>query len=418
MGDGIFTVRHGTDAEDKGHSWQKQRKIAAHIFTRQNFNMGMQEVFVNKGHRFCELLAQPAADGNPVDMQQKFFCYTMDSIMEIFFGGKADTLGGAENVYAQAYDKTHQSLVKFVFTSMAFLALSQSLPWPFGTNSGLAARFCEACSPTHFAFRQALKTLHAESHRIVGACRKDPKLAGRRDLLALFVQAEGKENFSDEWLRDVVLNFVIAGRDTTACTLSWLFYILATHPDIQAKVCAEIDEMLPPGAEISTKSLAPSQMPYLNAVLYETLRLYPPVPTDFKEAAQADTLPDGTHVPQYAKLVFSPYVMGRDPARYPDPETVRPERWIPFQEPQPHEFPVFQAGPRICLGMQMAVFEAKVVTSMLLQKYTFEMAPGEAEKIHYLSLAVTMSICNSEAQDSHNLWIVPKARETRHNSVH
>merc|ERR1712039_130148 len=98
-----------------------------------------------------------------------------------------------------------------------------------------------------------------------------------------------------------------------------------------------------------------------------------------------------------------------DPSVYPDPEEVRPERWIPFKEPSPYEFPVFQAGPRICLGMDMAIFEAKVAATSLLQKYRFELLEGEKEKITY-SATLTMSICNSKNQDSNNLWMVPHPR--------
>merc|ERR1740121_1824619 len=90
--------------------------------------------------------------------------------------------------------------------------------------------------------------------------------------------------------------------------------------------------------------------------------------------------------------------MGRDPNTYPEPLVVRPERWIPFKEPSQFDFPVFQAGPRICLGMNMAIFEAKIAAIMLLQEYTFDMAPGEADKISYLPTTLTMSIVNSKGK--------------------
>merc|ERR1712087_117726 len=89
---------------------------------------------------------------------------------------------------------------------------------------------------------------------------------------------------SAEWLRDVVLNFVIAGRDTTACTLSWMFYILSTHPESQRRVQDEIGAKFPACTTPTFQSLSASEMPYLNGVLYETLRLYPPVPIDSKQA--------------------------------------------------------------------------------------------------------------------------------------
>merc|ERR1739845_68702 len=102
---------------------------------------------------------------------------------------------------------------------------------------------------------------------------------------------------SKEWLRDVVLNFVIAGRDTTACTLSWMFYILATHPEIQTKLQEELDSKFPSGSVPTIQAVAPKESPYLNGVLYETLRLYPPVPSDAKTCLRDDVLPNGQHIP-------------------------------------------------------------------------------------------------------------------------
>merc|ERR1719433_584834 len=150
-------------------------------------------------------------------------------------------------------------------------------------------------------------------------------------------------------------------------------------------------------------------MPYLNGVLYEVLRLYPPVPVDYKVAMEDEVFPDGTVVPGGALCFFLPYAMGRDPQVYADPEVVRPERWIPFTTPAPHEFPVFQAGPRICLGMDMAIFETKVAAALLLQRFSFELLAGERENITY-SQMLTMSICNSMEKNTYCLWVLPKER--------
>lgn len=412
LGTGIFAARHGPDAEDGGHSWSRQRKVAAAIFTRANFNNNMSEIFVKKARHFCDLMESSAKGGEPIDMQLKFFSYTMDSIMEIFFGEVSDTLSGQDNAYATAFDTAHRGIYTFITGNMPFLAMMSIIPWPLGTNTGILKRIRALRDPRHQMFREANATLTRESLRLVKQARSDPKMAGRKDLLALFLQAEEQEQtgFADEWIRDVVLNFILAGRDTTACALSWMFYILATHPEIQEKVCKEIDEKLPADADVNFKAVGDRELPYLHGVLYETLRLYPPVPYNSKEAVADDVLPDGTKVPAHAKLRYLPYAMGRDPQRYPDPLVIKPERWIPFKEPLPHEFPVFQAGPRICLGLNMAIFEAKILAGILLRRFTFEISATEAENITYLPTALTMSICNSKSHDSHKLLLTPKIR--------
>jgi len=344
-----------------------------------------------------------------VDIQKLFFSFTMDSIMRIFFGEDANTIGGTACDYGDAYDVAHRSMLAYMRPNMAFLYNLMILPWPFGGFNGMAWQISKALSPHYQEFRRACRVLDTESDRLVAKCRADPRISERRDLLALFIQSEEKERFTDKYIRDMVLNFVIAGRDTTACTLSWMFYILSTNLEVQQKLIAEIDSKVPSGTPPTLKQLTASNMPYLNGVLYEALRLYPPVPFDAKTAYADDVLPDGSKVAKGTTMWFLPYSMGRDPVRFPDPQAIRPERWIPFSAPAPHEFPVFQAGPRICLGMDMAIFEAKVATVMLLHRYTFKLLPGEEDKIHYSS-TITMSICNSKKQDSHNLWLVPSSR--------
>jgi len=420
LGKGIFVAPHGVGASDKGHNWMRQRKVAANIFSRNNFNANMSAVFVTKGKRMCEILRHCAVKGEQLDMQAKFFQYTMDSIMQIFFGESADTMGGEPNKYASASDTAHRCLIEYLFKSIPVLATTKLLPWPFGGVGGLAHRFHRRFHPLHQEFLKAWQMLDSESRRMVAACRADARLAERKDLLALFVQAEEKDqSMTTEWLRDVVLNLVIAGRDTTACTLSWMFYILATHPEIQHKLQQEIDEKFDARLAPTLQSMSASELPYLNGVIYETLRLYPPVPADQKGCSNDDVLPDGTKVIAGTKVVVAVYAMGRDAKVYPDPEVVRPERWIPFKEPSQFEFPVFQAGPRVCLGVNMAVFEAKIAAAMILREYSFDMSPAEAEKVTYLPTALTLSICNTkngdaavEKFDNHNLWLQPRLRDS------
>jgi len=409
LGDGILTFQHGLGAKDHGEAWHRQRKIAANIFTRSNFQSKFQETFVAKGHRLCNLLLEVAKGGQRVDLQRLFFGYTMDSAMDLLCGEKTDTMGGEACAYGDNFDQAHRMLVEYVRPSQARLKQLEYLPFPFGGSGGLAWQLRSALNPTYRRFLAARRVIHAESDRIVAACRSDPSLGRRKDLLALFVQSEEKEQFLSTYLRDMVMMFMLAGRDTTACLLSWTFYMLATNPEVQAKLSAEIDQKLPGLAEPSLKSVSASAMPYLNGVVWEALRLHPPVPSDSKVCMTDDIMPNGARVPAGTVCIFLPYAMGRDPAVYPEPLAVKPERWIPFTAPSPYEFPNFQAGPRICLGQDMAIFEAKVCIVMLLQRFGFAMPPGEAEKVHY-SNTLTMSVCDSREQDSHHLWMEPRPR--------
>lgn len=171
---------------------------------------------------------------------------------------------------------------------------------------------------------------------------------------------------------DLVISFALAGRDTTASLLTWAACLLAQNPSVQQKLRIEVLSQL--GSSMATYK-ALEKMPYLRAVLWETLRLRPVVPIDSKTAAKSDVLPDGTYVPKNARVIFFPFGVGLDEARWGnDVHQMRPERWIGKPLPSNFDFPVFQAGPRICLGMNLALFEAGIMLATLVQRFEFELA--------------------------------------------
>ncbi|CAE7548329.1 CYP704C1 [Symbiodinium natans] len=374
LGDGIFVVKHGVGSEDRGQEWGNMRKVSAQIFSRKNFSSLMNEVFIEKAEVLRRFLQRSRDEKKQVDLQSSFFNFTLDSIMRIFFGEESNTAVGVPNVYGKAFDTAQANMRNHAVESIApYLLFSTFLPWPFGgQHGGLARWLWDRLSRKHRTMKSACRVLDREANRLVKKCRDDPQLPERRDLLALFIQA----GFSADFVKQMVLHLIIAGRDTTACLLSWTFYELTRNQDIQSRLHEEIMQKLP-GTKLDMKSLSASEMPYLNGVIYEALRLWPPVPFDVKMAFEDDVLPGGWKVPAFTQVGYCPYNMGRDPKRYPEPEAFRPERWIPFTAPSPHEFPVFQAGPRICLGMDMALFEAKIATVELLRHCRFEMVQGQ-----------------------------------------
>jgi len=182
---------------------------------------------------------------------------------------------------------------------------------------------------------------------------------------------------TDKDLRDLIMNFIIAGRDTTAITLTFLFYSLSNNRDVREKALAEIKEKV--GAK-EPDFEAVKNLPYLQACINETLRLYPPVPGDPKLCLKDDVLPNGLRVPAGAYLTWSAFVMGRMPQYWDAPLEFRPARWLsadanggkPVPSGNTPPFAPFQYGPRTCLGMQMAYLEVKAVAVMILQRFELE----------------------------------------------
>jgi len=234
----------------------------------------------------------------------------------------------------------------------------------------------------------------------------------RSDLLSLYLMSEGMEDDhdksaslqpSDRNLRDVILNMVIAGRDTTAQALSWTFYRLCIHPDVQAKVRQEVLSVVEQHGLLASATTAMSyemlqQLRYTEAVCLEVLRLHPSVPKEGKCVMKDDVLPDGTSVRKGDLLVFSPWVMGRQTALWgPDALQFRPERFADNYKPNPFVFTAFQAGPRTCLGQNFAILEMKCALARLLSMFEFKLEQS-AESVTYsntLTLPIRGGLCLS-----------------------
>ncbi|KAK7858359.1 cytochrome p450 94a2 [Quercus suber] len=186
----------------------------------------------------------------------------------------------------------------------------------------------------------------------------------------------------------------IAGRDTTSAALTWYFWLLSQHPEVQSKVVKEIKEHSEVPAYEEVKDLV-----YVHASLCECMRLYPPVPLDTKEALNDDVLPGGTVVKKGMRVSYFPYAMGRLESLWgSDWAEFKPERWLQkennskswrFVQKDSYHYPVFQAGPRICLGKEMAFLQMKSVVAGVLRRFkvvpAFEREAVEPEFISYLT---------------------------------
>lgn len=182
-------------------------------------------------------------------------------------------------------------------------------------------------------------------------------------------------------LRDQIIAILLAGRDTTASTLSWALYEMSRYPETVRKLRTEILDTV--GEDRTPTYSDLKNMPYLKAVINETLRLYPSVPFNVRMALKDTLLPRGggprgtepLPVLKGTPVGYSTLVMQRRPDLYPpvsetfaDPAIFSPERWAHWH-PKPHEYIPFNAGPRICIGQQFALTEMSYVLCRLFQRY-------------------------------------------------
>ncbi|KAI8138205.1 cytochrome P450 [Fennellomyces sp. T-0311] len=366
FGHGIFVAN--------GEQWKYQRKTASLIFNVVNFRDHFTDVFVKELEVMShKILDKKAENGKPVDFHDIIYKFTLDSFVLLAFGKQLNAIQSKDKVpFAASFDVCQQGCFeRFVDP---FTNLREALKPIF--------------KPGTKTFNDHLKVVNDFAYTLINERREQLKQGGEyKDLLSRFMKAHNAENelLSDKELRDTALNFIIAGRDTTAQALSWTFYNLMLHPRIEAKLVKEVEECIPD----DTSSLdAPAlyeiikKMIYAHAVFYEVLRLYPSVPTNVKVALEDDMLPDGTPVRKGDSLSWSPYSMGRSSRLWgPNAREFVPERWITpdgelRRESQGH-WPAFHAGPRVCLGQNLATLEALVAITLLLKRYKFSLVPGQ-----------------------------------------
>ncbi len=207
----------------------------------------------------------------------------------------------------------------------------------------------------------------------------------RRDILSLLVgvRGEGGEAFSDREIRDQVMTLMFAGHDTSTSTLTFMLHELARHPEVIERLCAEQDEVL--GGAIPTFDQLERGMPYLEMVLDEVLRLYPPAWIGPRRAIR-DFEFAGYEVPRGAYVNYCSWASHRIPTVFPDPEAFIPERFTRERKaalPRGAYVP-FGGGQRVCIGKRFGQTEVKLVATMLLQRLRFDALPGRTMTVRQM----------------------------------
>lgn len=226
------------------------------------------------------------------------------------------------------------------------------------------------------AFKEALRTLDAfiasvVYDRIHGGEQPD-------DLLGMLLQARDPDTgqrMPYKQMRDELLTIFFAGHETTAQALTWTWFMLAQHPEVEEQLHAEVGRVL--AGRTPTMEDA-EQLVYTRQVLDETMRLYPPVWVFVRDAIGPDQMGDYT-IPAGAMVMLSQYITHRHPEFWENPEVFDPSRFSPERsEGRPrYAFFPFGGGPRVCLGSHFAVLEATLVIAMVAQRYRLRLLPGQ-----------------------------------------
>ncbi|KAK3829498.1 MAG: cytochrome P450 [Linnemannia elongata] len=367
VGGGIF----GAD----GHQWKWQRKLASHIFNVKSFRSYTSTVFCKEADLVIDYLNIKADRGEVVDLQDVFYKYTLDSFGEIAFGQSFGCLDrpGDEVPFAAAFDRLNQTLSeRFISPMFKIISWYKGHADTIDRDSKIVSDF------TYDIIQQRREEGHGKDYK---------------DLLQLFMEAqdENGEALTDEMLKDTMNNFILAGRDTTAQALSWMFYLIhrdSADKSVLQRLRDETEQVLQ--GTLPTYESTKLQK-FAEACFYEALRLYPSVPKNMKTCVEDDVLPGGTRIYKGERIGWSSYAMGRSTAVWgPDAKEYKPERWLSGEKPSQSKFVSFHLGPRTCLGQAFATIEAITLMSMLVERFDFELVDPKKEPAYVPSLTMPM----------------------------
>ncbi|ETP12193.1 hypothetical protein F441_12386 [Phytophthora nicotianae CJ01A1] len=349
-----------------GEKWRQQRRTASHLFSMNMLKDKMDAVVIEKSLQLRDVLAECARLNKPVSMKSLLSKLSSDVFTKIGFGVDLNGLGGDVDV------EMEHPFIKAVETfGYVFQSRLQSPMWLWR----LKKRFGLA---EEGELRKAKKIVHDLVMEIMKKSITDKNAATsskqEKDLITLFMDTMDSTADVME-VRNAVMNFFLAGKDTTTFSMSWMIVNMNRYPRVLDKIRAEINSNLPElvSGELEAPSMSDLQkLPYLEAAMRESLRLY--MATVHRAPNQSVTLEGGLHVPFGTHVIVPTYAMGRmtnvwgeDAAEY------RPERWIDDDgnviKISPFKFFSFLAGPHQCLGMRFALLEMETVMAVLLSRF-------------------------------------------------
>jgi cytochrome P450 len=233
-------------------------------------------------------------------------------------------------------------------------------------------------TPKNLRYHRATRELDDIVYGIITGRRMAAQETRKDDLLGSLLAAryDDGSSMSDEQLRDEVMTLLLAGHETTAVSLSWVWMLLSQHPDVEQRLWSELDQMLA-GRPPNFEDLPRLQM--AERIVKEAMRLYPPVWAIVRTAVQ-DTEIGGYVLPANSTVIMSQWVTHRDDRFYDEPEQFRPERWVEEgRKPAPRfsYFP-FGGGPRICIGASFAMTEAILVLATITQCWKLRLVSERA----------------------------------------
>ncbi len=341
LGDGLLT--------SDGDFWRRQRRLAQPAFHRERV-----ENYAATMVTYTERMLEGWRDGEERDVHRDMMRLTLEivakTLVDADIADEAEKIGTAlGTIMAHFSDQGNGVFLRMI---------PDSVP-----------------TPSNLRFRRANRRLEEFIYGIIEERRQSGRDTG--DLLSMLLHARDEDGsrMSDEQLRDEVMTIIMAGHETTAIALSWTFYLLGKHPKAEEKLYSEIKEAL--NGRPPTVADLPN-LPYVDAVIKESMRLYPPAWAIGREAVE-DCEIGGYHVPAGTQLFISQWVVHHDPRNFENSNNFDPDRWTGDLETRLPKFAYFPfgGGPRLCIGQSFTKMEANLLLTTIAQKFKLELVPGQ-----------------------------------------
>jgi cytochrome P450 len=339
LGEGLLT--------SEGEFWRRQRRLAQPAFHRKRV-AAYGEVMA----AFAERSLEGWRDGETIDVHEQMMRLTLEVVAKCLFDAdvraEANDVGRAMKVALEDFSSQRR-----------LIRIPKSIP-----------------TPHNLRFERAARRLDEIVHAIIEEHRKSGD-EDSGDLLSMLMLAEDESGhrMTNKQLRDEVMTLFLAGHETTANVLSWTFWLLSLNAEADAKLAAELGRVL--GGRVPTVVDLPN-LPYVERILKESMRLYPPAWVMGREAIGGCEV-GGYRMPTGTTALMSQWVVHRDPRYHHDAERFDPDRWTAEYEeglPRFAYFP-FGGGPRQCIGASFAMTEARLILATIAQRFRMELAPGQ-----------------------------------------
>ena len=347
IGDGLLN--------SDGTAWRSKRRLAQPAF-RQDRHEAFVATIVEQTEILCQKFSNYASLGARFDLHNELSQHSLRIVLHLIFGEDA----GANT----------QELIK------GFLAADHEMNPARLFNPINVPEWVP--TPSNLRLRKGLRSL---DDFVFAAIRRRREKHQGADLLSSYVRARDEDTgqaLSDQQIRDEVVTLMAAGHETVSDSMTWALYLLLSHPAIYGKICSEAILVLgnkPP--ELSCLA----GLCLTTMVFQEAMRLYPSA-WGFVRVALQDDVICGYRVTAGALVMLSPYVVHRDSQIWERPESFEPERFLPNEIAQRHRFAwfPFSGGPRLCVGLTLAMLEAQITLSMLARAVELELVPGQSAR--------------------------------------